>query len=68
MPLSARSWCWVHGSHAESNWSRQGLPIYSRAIMTYRRRECIIVGNRIDADIAPAEAAGMATIQFRSGR
>lgn len=30
--------------------------------------ECIMVGDRIDADIAPATAAGMATIQFRSGR
>lgn len=30
--------------------------------------ECILIGDRIDADIAPAKAAGMATIQFRSGR
>ncbi len=30
--------------------------------------ECILVGDRIDIDIAPAKAAGMATIQFRSGR
>ncbi len=30
--------------------------------------ECILVGDRLDADIAPARAAGMATIQFRSGR
>jgi beta-phosphoglucomutase-like phosphatase (HAD superfamily) len=30
--------------------------------------ECILVGDRIDADIGPAKAAGMATIQFRSGR
>ena len=30
--------------------------------------ECILVGDRIDGDIAPAKAAGMATIQFRSGR
>ena len=30
--------------------------------------ECMLVGDRIDADIAPAKAAGMATIQFRSGR
>jgi len=33
-----------------------------------RPTECILVGDRIDADIAPAKAAGMATIQFRSGR
>ena len=30
--------------------------------------ECIMVGDRIDNDIAPAKALGMATIQFRSGR
>lgn len=30
--------------------------------------ECILVGDRIDTDIAPAKAAGMGTIQFRSGR
>jgi putative hydrolase of the HAD superfamily len=29
---------------------------------------CIMVGDRLDKDIAPAKAAGMATIQFRSGR
>ncbi len=30
--------------------------------------ECIMVGDRIDNDIAPAKALGMATILFRSGR
>jgi putative hydrolase of the HAD superfamily len=30
--------------------------------------KCILVGDRIDADIVPAKEAGMATIQFRSGR
>jgi putative hydrolase of the HAD superfamily len=30
--------------------------------------ECIMVGDRIDNDIAPARALGMATILFRSGR
>ncbi|MBX9944890.1 HAD hydrolase-like protein [Reyranella aquatilis] len=30
--------------------------------------DCVFVGDRIDADVAPAKAAGMATIQFRSGR
>lgn len=30
--------------------------------------ECILVGDRLDRDIAPAKAAGMATIQFRTGR
>ena len=29
---------------------------------------CIFVGDRLDKDIAPAKAAGMATILFRSGR
>lgn len=29
---------------------------------------CILVGDRLDADIIPAKGAGMATIQFRSGR
>jgi beta-phosphoglucomutase-like phosphatase (HAD superfamily) len=29
---------------------------------------CILVGDRLDKDIAPAKAAGMATVQFRSGR
>lgn len=30
--------------------------------------ECILVGDRLDRDIAPARARGMATIQFRTGR
>ena len=30
--------------------------------------ECLFVGDRLDKDIAPARARGMATIQFRSGR
>jgi putative hydrolase of the HAD superfamily len=29
---------------------------------------CILVGDRLDRDIAPAKAAGMATVQFRTGR
>ena len=29
---------------------------------------CILVGDRLDKDIAPAKAVGMTTIQFRSGR
>jgi beta-phosphoglucomutase-like phosphatase (HAD superfamily) len=29
---------------------------------------CIFVGDRLDKDIAPARARGMATVQFRSGR
>jgi beta-phosphoglucomutase-like phosphatase (HAD superfamily) len=30
--------------------------------------ECIAVGDRLDRDIAPAKARGMATIRFRTGR
>jgi beta-phosphoglucomutase-like phosphatase (HAD superfamily) len=30
--------------------------------------DCVLVGDRLDKDIAPAKAKGMATIQFRSGR
>jgi FMN phosphatase YigB (HAD superfamily) len=30
--------------------------------------DCIMVGDRLDTDIAPAKARGMATILFRSGR
>ena len=30
--------------------------------------ECIMVGDRIDIDIAPAKALGLATILFRTGR
>jgi len=30
--------------------------------------ECVMVGDRIDNDIAPARALGMATIRFRTGR
>jgi FMN phosphatase YigB (HAD superfamily) len=30
--------------------------------------ECIMVGDRIDNDIAPAKALGMATILFKTGR
>jgi len=30
--------------------------------------ECILVGDRLDRDIAPAKACGLATIRFRTGR
>ena len=30
--------------------------------------DCIMVGDRIDNDIAPAKALGIAAVQFRSGR
>lgn len=31
-------------------------------------QECVMVGDRLDKDIAPARAKGMTTIQFRTGR
>lgn len=30
--------------------------------------DCIMIGDRLDIDIAPAKALGMATIRFRTGR
>ncbi|MDB5488318.1 MAG: hypothetical protein JWQ58_2033 [Reyranella sp.] len=55
----------------ESRWERlerAGLAALFSREPDVSPKECILVGDRIDADIAPAKAAGMATIQFRSGR
>lgn len=55
----------------ESRWERlerAGLAALFTRDPDVPPAECILVGDRIDADIAPAKAAGMATIQFRSGR
>jgi len=47
---------------------RAGLSdLFARAI-DLAPADCIFVGDRLDRDIAPAKAKGMATIQFRSGR
>jgi len=48
--------------------SRAGLAPLFTADADLPPSACILVGDRLDKDIAPAKAAGMATIQFRSGR
>jgi len=55
----------------ESRWERlerAGIAALFIRDLVVAPTECILVGDRIDADIAPAKATGMATIQFRSGR
>ncbi len=48
--------------------ARAGIAEMFERDFTVPPRECIFVGDRLDRDIAPAKAKGMATIQFRSGR
>ena len=48
--------------------ARAGLAPLFMAYADLPPSACILVGDRLDKDIAPAKAAGMATIQFRSGR
>ncbi|TAJ35468.1 MAG: HAD family hydrolase [Reyranella sp.] len=47
---------------------RAGIAALFTATLDLPPPACILVGDRLDKDIAPAKAAGMATIQFRSGR
>jgi putative hydrolase of the HAD superfamily len=47
---------------------RAGIDHLFTANLDLPSSACILVGDRLDKDIAPAKAAGMATIQFRSGR
>ncbi len=47
---------------------RAGIAHLFTARLDLPARACILVGDRLDKDIAPAKAAGMATVQFRSGR
>lgn len=47
---------------------REGLAELFDRTVDLPPAECILVGDRLDRDIAPARAAGMATIQFRTGR
>jgi putative hydrolase of the HAD superfamily len=47
---------------------RAGIASLFAANLDLPPSACILVGDRLDKDIAPAKAAGMATIQFRSGR
>ena len=48
--------------------TRAGIAPLFTANLELPPSDCIVVGDRLDKDIAPAKAAGMATIQFRSGR
>ena len=47
---------------------REGLADFFTRDLDLPAAYCIFVGDRLDRDIAPARAAGMATIQFRTGR
>jgi putative hydrolase of the HAD superfamily len=55
----------------EPRWERlerAGIARFFTRDLDVPPEHCILVGDRLDADIAPAKARGMATIQFRSGR
>lgn len=55
----------------EPRWERlerAGIARFFARALDVPPAECILVGDRLDADIAPAKARAMATIQFRSGR
>ncbi len=52
----------------EDRLARAGVGHLFTAAVDQPAEVCILVGDRLDKDIAPAKAAGMATIQFRSGR
>lgn len=47
---------------------RAGIAPFLARALNVPGEACIFVGDRLDKDIAPAKARGMATIQFRSGR
>jgi len=47
---------------------RAGITRYLERDLDVPPAACIFIGDRLDKDIAPAKACGMATIQFRSGR
>lgn len=53
-----------------TGFSKPDLRAFRAAVEALRASPaaCIMVGDRIDNDIAPAKALGMATIQLRSGR
>lgn len=52
----------------EERLARAGIAHLFTVSLDLPTQACILVGDRLDKDIAPAKAAGMATIQFRSGR
>jgi phosphoglycolate phosphatase-like HAD superfamily hydrolase len=47
---------------------RAGVASFFTRDLDVPANACVFVGDRLDRDIAPARARGMATIQFRSGR
>jgi beta-phosphoglucomutase-like phosphatase (HAD superfamily) len=54
-----------------ANWERlerEGLADFFQRELDLPPAACIFVADRLDRDIAPAIARGMATIQFRTGR
>lgn len=54
--------------YPEERLARAGIAHLFTAPLDLPAQACILVGDRLDKDIAPAKAAGMATVQFRSGR
>ncbi len=48
--------------------ARAGMAHLFATALDLPPQACILVGDRLDKDILPAKAVGMATIQFRSGR
>ena len=58
----------MRGDARRNDWARAGIGTLFTASLDLPPLACILVGDRLDKDIAPAKSAGMATIQFRSGR
>jgi putative hydrolase of the HAD superfamily len=58
------------GMSGETGWAKPDPRAFTSAAaaLGVAPAECIMVGDRIDNDIAPAKALGMAAILFRSGR
>jgi len=66
--LAARGLLLVARGCPEERLARAGIGTLFTASLDLPPHACILVGDRLDKDIAPAKAAGMATVQFRSGR
>lgn len=59
----------VDPAHHGPRLERAGIAaLFTREVDGLPASACLFVGDRLDADIAPARAKGMTTIQFRSGR
>jgi FMN phosphatase YigB (HAD superfamily) len=54
--------------HVQGQLQRAGIAMMFDRVLDVAPAECILVGDRLDRDIAPAKALGMATIRFRTGR